>query len=237
MRQPPLPFHRPGCDRGRRHRFRGAIAGAGSTSGCASSSAAGPTRRSGAFADAMVEDAAGHRVLLAPSEEVADFIAATYTFDETRIEPVSGPRLGRRLAGAVTSPSLDLTLAGGGRTGLGRALRVVPSRLAEAPTWCTLTDPVARVVLRGVRTRGTAREGRREWYGATDGARGHRPGRHLRRRRPRHASPRSTRPAASASPRRRAAVGHDRGHHGRRAQLTSMARFTQFEVTTMPTFS
>ena len=32
-------------------------------------------------------------------------------------------------------------------------------------------------------------------------------------------------------------VGHDGGDHGRRAQLTSMPRFTQFEVTTMPTFS
>ena len=31
-----------------------------------------------------------------------------------------------------------------------------------------LTDPVARVVLRGVRTRGTARAGRREFYAATD---------------------------------------------------------------------
>ena len=30
------------------------------------------------------------------------------------------------------------------------------------------TDPVARVVMRGVRTRGTAGGGRREFYGATD---------------------------------------------------------------------
>ena len=37
-----------------------------------------------------------------------------------------------------------------------------------SPAWCTLTDPVARVLLRGVRTRGSAWGGRREWYGATD---------------------------------------------------------------------
>jgi hypothetical protein len=43
----------------------------------------------------------------------------------------------------------------------------VPGRLAAAPAWCTLTDPVARVAMRGVRTRGTAGQDRREWYGAT----------------------------------------------------------------------
>ena len=47
-------------------------------------------------------------------------------------------------------------------------LRAVPAPVAESPAWCALVDPVARVLLRGVRTRGTARVGRREWYGATD---------------------------------------------------------------------
>ncbi len=31
-----------------------------------------------------------------------------------------------------------------------------------------MTDPVSRLLLRGVRTRGTAGNGRREFYGATD---------------------------------------------------------------------
>ena len=35
-------------------------------------------------------------------------------------------------------------------------------------TSTSLVDPVARIVLRGVRTRGTAGQGRREFYGATD---------------------------------------------------------------------
>lgn len=56
----------------------------------------------------------------------------------------------------------------GRRTPLGRVLRLVPRRLAASPAWCSLTDPVARVVLRGVRTRGAAGNGRREWYGAAD---------------------------------------------------------------------
>ena len=110
--------------------------------------------------------AAGHRVLLAPRLEVAEFIEATYTFDEVRIEPFAVASA----AGGweVRSPSLTLDLALGRRTPLGALLRAVPARVAQSPTWCTLTDPVSRVVLRGVRTRGSAADGRREWYGATD---------------------------------------------------------------------
>lgn len=69
---------------------------------------------------------------------------------------------------SVRSPSLTLDVELGKRTFLGRLLRLVPSPVAESPAWCTITDPVARVVLRGVRTRGRAGAGHREWYGATD---------------------------------------------------------------------
>jgi len=47
-------------------------------------------------------------------------------------------------------------------------LQLVPDRVATWPAWCLVTDPVARVVLRGVRTRGTAGADRVETYGATD---------------------------------------------------------------------
>ena len=120
----------------------------------------------GEFSDAMVETAAGHRLLLAPSQEVADFISTTYTFDEVRIEPFEATAAEH--GWAVRSPSLTLDLAIGRRTALGRLLRLVPPAVARSPWWCTLTDPVSRLVLRGVRTRGTAGNGRREWYGATD---------------------------------------------------------------------
>jgi hypothetical protein len=143
-------------------RFRGEIAGVGSTSGVRVVVGRWAESPYGAFADVMVETAAGHRVLLAPTPEVADFVASTYTFDEVRMESITVN------GWDVSTPSLSLRLAVGARTGLGRLLRLVPSRLAESPAWCTVTDPVARVVLRGVRTRGTAGNGRREWYGATD---------------------------------------------------------------------
>jgi hypothetical protein len=120
----------------------------------------------GAFSDAMVETAEGRRVLLAPHRGAADFIAATYTFDEVRLEAFEVGASARHWA--VRSPSLQLDLRLGRRTVLGVLLRLVPTRVATSPAWCALTDPVARVVLRGVRTRGSAGNGRREWYGATD---------------------------------------------------------------------
>jgi NAD(P)-dependent dehydrogenase (short-subunit alcohol dehydrogenase family) len=154
----------------RRTRFRGRIAGTGTTSGVRVVVGRWTGTPLGAFADVMVETAEGHRVLLAPSPEVADFVAATYTFDEVRIGPVDVAVTARpdRERWVVTGPSLDLDLTVGRRTALGRLLRLVPARLARTPAWCTLTDPVARVLLRGVRTRGSAGGGRREWYGATD---------------------------------------------------------------------
>ena len=149
-----------------RHRFTGAIAGVGSTSGVRV--VVGRWRESpfGPFADARVETAAGHRVLIAPTRDVADFVAATYTFDEVRAEDiaVTGPDM----VWQVTSRSLSLTLGVGERTLVGRMLSLVPERVATHPAWASAADPFSRVVLRGVRTRGAAGPGRREWYGATD---------------------------------------------------------------------
>lgn len=146
-----------------RLRFAGKIAGAGSTSGVRVVVGRWTATPWGPFGDAMVETPDGHRVLLAPTAQVAELLEATYVFDEVRVEPfeVTDPF-------SVRSPSLTLALEIGRRRALGLALRAVPRRLAESPAWCTVTDPVARVALRGVRTRGVAREGRREWYGATD---------------------------------------------------------------------
>ena len=146
-------------------RFEGMIAGIGSESGTRVVVGHWPVSPMGSFSDVMVETAAGHRVLLAPTEEVAAFVAGTYTFDEVRVEPVrvvvDGPRW------QVASPSLTLPLATGRTTLVGALLRLVPRPVATSPAWCALTDPVAAVLLRGVRTRGTAQEGRREYYGAT----------------------------------------------------------------------
>jgi hypothetical protein len=55
----------------------------------------------------------------------------------------------------------------GGRDALGWALRAVPRSVATSAWWPAAVDPFARVLLRGVRTRGTT-PGGEERYGATD---------------------------------------------------------------------
>ena len=101
-----------------RQRFEGRIAGVGSTSGVRVVVGRWERGPLGAFADAMVATPEGRRILLAPSQEVADFVAATYSFDEVRIEPfdVTGDATWQ-----VRSPSLTLALAVGRRTGQPRA--------------------------------------------------------------------------------------------------------------------
>lgn len=153
-----------------RHRFDGAIAGVGSTSG--TRIVVGHWQRSplGRFADVMIAEPDGTRVLLAPDESVADFVSTTYRFDRVEIGPVDVEVVPGTTGASwrVVAPGLEVTLQVGRRTGLGLLLRLVPRALAIAPWWARLTDPVARRVLRGVRTRGSAGNGRREYYGATD---------------------------------------------------------------------
>ncbi len=160
--------------RTRRLAFTGTITGVGSTSGVRV--VVGHWRRSplGAFADAMVQTADGRRVLLAPRQDVADLVASTYSFDEVRVEPVECVAVPSWLTFASTS--LRLSVGVGRRTPTGWALRAVPRPLAVAPAWTLVTDPAARLLQRGVRTRGRTGQGpeaRREWYGATDHHRVH----------------------------------------------------------------
>jgi len=138
----------------------------------------------------MVERSDGHRVLLAPSREVADFVAATYTFDTVRIvgvavrdgDPVVG---GERAADwgdlddpelvddddadtwTISAGPLVMRLGFGHRTALGRLIGAVPLRIATSTVWAAAVDPIARTVMRGVRTRGRT-GARREWYAARD---------------------------------------------------------------------
>ena len=149
-----------------RWRFAGQIAGLGTSGGTRVVIGRWPQSPLGSFADVMVERPDGHRVLLAPTQQVADFVAATYTFDEVRLTPVTVEATADRWR--LEAGPLTLTLGLGRRTTLGWLLHGIPSPVATAPWFAGAVDPVARVVLRGVRTRGSAGGGRREWYGATD---------------------------------------------------------------------
>jgi len=146
--------------------FDGAIAGMGTESGTRLVVGMWPLSPYGSVTDVMIERGDGHRILLAPTQELADYIAATYQFDEVRVTPVLRVRDGKKWM--VSTDELALTFDVGGRPALGWMLIVLPRRLARARWWATAVDPIARMVMAGVRTRGTAGGGRREWYSAQD---------------------------------------------------------------------
>jgi len=146
--------------------FDGAIAGMGTASGTRLVVGMWPLSPYGSVTDVMIERPDGHRILLAPTQELADFIAGIYEFDEVRVTPVLRVRDGTKWM--VSTDDLALTFDLGGRPPLGWVLTAVPRGLARARWWTTLQDPIARVAMDGVRTRGSAGGGRREWYSAMD---------------------------------------------------------------------
>lgn len=147
-------------------RFRGHIAGLGTAEGTRVVLGHWPRSPFGPFADVMVERPDGHRLLLAPTAEVAEFVGATYQFDEVVPVPVDVRRAGTRWH--VTAGPLELRLVVGRRTALGHLLRLVPAPLATSLGWARVTGPVARLLLPGVATVGSAGGGRLEWYAARD---------------------------------------------------------------------
>jgi hypothetical protein len=150
----------------RRLRFDGWILGAGTASGTRVVVGHWPRSPLGPLSDVMVQRPDGARLLLAPTREAADFIAATYAFDEVRLVPVTVRRPDPR-TWAVEAGPLRLRVTTGRRPPLGWLLRVVPPLLARTPAWVGLLDRPARL-LTGLRTTGSAGNGRTEWYGVQD---------------------------------------------------------------------
>lgn len=149
-------------------RYEGHIAGLGTASG--RRVVVGRWLRSpfGRFADVMTQAPDGRRTLIAPSAAVADEIASTYVFDELVLAPVRVRTAPSSRVWHVEAGPLQAWLTVGGRTPVGRLLAALPPALAASRLLATAADPVARRVLPGVRTRGSAGSGRREWYGASD---------------------------------------------------------------------
>jgi hypothetical protein len=147
-------------------RFDGFIAGLGTAAGLRVVVGHWPTSPFGTFTDVMAERPDGHRMLLAPTDRVAGFVAGTYTFDEVCRVPVDTTVAGDRWT--VRAGPLDLTFTVGPRPPLGVLLRAVPRRVATDRRWITAIDVLARRLLPGVRTRGSAGQGRREYYAALD---------------------------------------------------------------------
>ncbi|MEV4436623.1 hypothetical protein [Streptomyces sp. NPDC049585] len=147
-----------------RLRFDGWIAGAGTSTGTRIVLGHWPRTPFGAFSDVMVEHADGTRLLLAPTDRTAAFIASTYAFDRVRVEPVTVQRAGNDWS--VISDSLTWHFTTGPLGLPGRLLRLVPPALAARPAWIRCADLPARML--GLRTCGSGRAGRREFYGIHD---------------------------------------------------------------------
>ncbi|RPK54238.1 hypothetical protein EES43_29185 [Streptomyces sp. ADI96-02] len=151
-----------------RLRFDGWIAGVGTASGTRLVVGHWPRSPFGAFSDVMIQHPDGERILLAPTRRIAEFVSATYRFERIDVLPVSVTADGPEWR--VHAGPLRLWLRTGRRSALGLLLTAVPAPLARSPYWAALCDVPARL-MPGVRTRGSAGSGRREWYGARD----HRP--------------------------------------------------------------
>jgi hypothetical protein len=180
-------------------RFDGYIAGIGTAMGLRVVVGRWPRSPFGPFTDVMVERPDGHRILIAPTHAIAEFVAQTYFFDDVLVVPVTmAVTQERRLRPAdvrgVWSRRLRAVLAEraphgerapcirwrvdagpiavsfdvGARSALGWLLWAVPREIATAPWWVATVDTVAQLVLPGVRTRGSAGNGRRESYAALD---------------------------------------------------------------------
>jgi hypothetical protein len=119
----------------------------------------------GAFTDVMVEDSHDRRTLLAPDRQIGDYVSSVYDFDEVLVEALEVDRRPGRLR--VAGGPLAIEVFIGRRDLLGWTLRCVPRRIATSPRFAAMVDPIARTVLRGVRTRGTTAGGE-EYYAATD---------------------------------------------------------------------
>ena len=146
--------------------FDGHIAGIGTGSGLRAVVGIWQESPFGPFADAMVQLPSGRRILLAPAEEVAEFIAATYSFEEVRVVDVSAVLAGLSLT--VDAGPLALRASIGGRALLGSLLRTVPRPLAVHARWLTAVNPLVAAASPGTRTFGTAGNGRLEYYGVSD---------------------------------------------------------------------
>jgi hypothetical protein len=143
--------------------FEGHIAGIGTTSGTRIVVGMWDVSPFGTFADTMIEQPSGHRILIAPRQDIADFVASTYSFDEVRIEPVS-VECGDEWS--VHTRSLQMRFTPGRPLWLSPVLGLVPAVLRRTPAWARLCNPLAKRLMPGVQTYGTAGNGRTEWYAA-----------------------------------------------------------------------
>jgi hypothetical protein len=111
----------------------------------------------------MLQTADAERILLAPTEAVAEFVSTTYRFDRVELGELSADLDAEKLT--VAGENFEARIGIGGPAPVDRLLRCVPRRLATAPRWLRAIDPVASRMVPGVHTYGSAGNGRVEYYG------------------------------------------------------------------------
>lgn len=152
------------------HRFTGHIAASGHADGTTLILGAWHKSERGPFADVMIRHGDGRRELIAPDNWVADFVSTTYDFDTVTITPVDLRRSSVRGGGRwrISAGQLRWSFTVGRRAPLGYLLRLQPPRIPTLEPYARLISPIARTVMNGVDTWGSAGAGRTEWYSATD---------------------------------------------------------------------
>jgi hypothetical protein len=143
--------------------FSGYIAGFGTEAGVRMVAGSWVRSPFGGFADVMVEAPDGERSLLAPTSAIAELLSQTYTFD--RIELGAVDVLHTAEGFSVTAPGLEVSGSLGDPAPFDWLLRLVPPILTRAPAWLRLINPLASMLVPGVRTAGSAGNGHREYYG------------------------------------------------------------------------
>ncbi|MEO2104515.1 MAG: hypothetical protein ABGZ36_02625 [Actinomycetota bacterium] len=155
------------------HLFEGAITAAGFASG--ESVVVGSWARSplGMCIDVMWRRPDGERILLAPRQEVADYIADLYAFDTVRVVPIEGRLLRDSLR--VTAGPLQVSATLAARDWRSWLFALRPRALRRSPRWIAMEDRLARPFVgriigggEGVRAAGIAPGGQQEFYGADD---------------------------------------------------------------------
>lgn len=145
--------------------FVGHIASLGTTSGVRVVIGMWTESPFGAFTDVMVESLEGTRTLLAPSVAVADYVSAAYAFDIVRTVPLTVSMGEDRLS--LDAGPLTVRAELGESTGVGRVLGAIPRAIGTHPRWLTAINPIAKILIPGVRTAGETKDGRRQYYGVT----------------------------------------------------------------------
>ncbi|WP_299166563.1 hypothetical protein [uncultured Arthrobacter sp.] len=145
--------------------FVGHIAGLGTTSGVRIVIGMWTSSPLGSFTDVMVQSAEGTRTLLAPTSAIADYVAGAYSFDIVRTVPLTVSMGEDSLA--LDAGPLSVRAELGDVTAVGRLLGLIPRAIGTDPRWLKAINPIAKILMPGVRTAGSTKDGRQQFYGVT----------------------------------------------------------------------